>query len=297
MGSGYIDGSPVPISATNGDTATVTVEGLVTGVQLSADDAQSGEVGNVVTYTVSITNTGNASNGFLLEVLSGDWDTSLMTNTVILNAGDSTTFEVYVTVPVMAADGAMDPAVIQATAGWGGSRAVAPADTVSLTTTAVVNVVYGSELSADDAQSGAVGSVVTYTVYITNSGNVDDTFDVSAAAVWNSTPSVNSIMLNAGQMGSFIVVVEIPANAADNDSDTTTITATSQTDGNATDNGDLTTTAVANPTYGAAQRNPNRGSAHGRSKRCAGSPSAPPPTKTTSHPATPYTPPPLARVD
>ena len=247
----FIDGSPVPILAYDEGFANVTVEPHVIGVQLSADDAQNGLVGNVVTYTVGITNTGNASNSFLLEVLSGDWDTSLMTTTVILDAGDSTTFEVYVTVPVTAVDGDMDTAVIQATAAmgrrfpWGGS-----VDTVSLTTTAVSNALYGVQLSADEAQSGAVGSVITYTVHITNTGNVADTFDVSASAVWNTTPSVNSITLNAGAMGSFTVAVAIPANAADNDSDTATITATSQTDGTTTDSTDLTTTAVENPTYG-----------------------------------------------
>lgn len=110
-------------------------------------------------------------------------------------------------------------------------------------TVAVASLVTGVDLSADDAQTSNAGTTVTYTVYITNTGNVADTFSVSATGVWISTLSVNSITLNAGEMGSFTVTVFIPANAADNDSDITTITATSQTDGSATDSTSLTTTA------------------------------------------------------
>ncbi|MDA0245581.1 MAG: hypothetical protein OT477_19380 [Chloroflexi bacterium] len=134
----FIAGSPVPISAYEEGFANVTVEPHMIGVELSADDAQSGAVGSVVTYTVSITNTGNASNGFLLELLSNNWATTLVTDTIILNAGASTTFEVAVTVPITAADGEMDTAVIQATAGVGRFAGGGSVDTISLTTTAVV---------------------------------------------------------------------------------------------------------------------------------------------------------------
>ncbi len=243
----FIDGSPLPISATDDDTATVTVAGLVTGVQLSADDAQSGAVGSVVTYTVSITNTGNASNGFLLELLSNNWATVLVTDTIILDAGASTTFAVAVTVPITAADGEMDTAVIQATAGVGRFAGGGSVDAVSLTTTAVANPTYGVQLSADDAQSGDAGTTITYTLHLTNTGDVADTFALSVAGVWTADLSTSSITLGAGESEQFTVVVSIPSNATNGQNDVATVTATSQTDGTATATAELTTTAVVAP--------------------------------------------------
>ena len=50
--------------------------------------------------------------------------------------------------------------------------------------------------------------------------------------------------LNAGQTGSFTVLVAVPSDAANNAMDTATVTATSQGDPMASDMADLTTTAT-----------------------------------------------------
>jgi uncharacterized repeat protein (TIGR01451 family) len=235
-------------SGTVSDTVSLTttaVVNVVYGVQLSADEAQSGTVGTAVTYTVAITNTGNVQNSFALAQTGGAWAAALSETNILLDAEASTTFEVVVTVPLTAADGQFDTAVLQAT-GNGGVTA-----TVSLTTTAIVvepPPTYGAQLSADTpAQSGDAGTTITYTLHLTNTGDVQDTFNLSVAGVWTADLSTTSIMLGAGSSAQFTVVVNIPANATNGQNDVATVTATSQTANTATDTAQLTTTAEVSP--------------------------------------------------
>lgn len=128
-----------------------------------------------------------------------------------------------------------------------------PLVTVPLTLTVEGVPTYGVALSADDAASGLPGATVSYVVTITNTGNVADSYDLSASANWTTTPSVASVTLNAGESTTFTVDVDIPGNAVFGDSDAATITATSQGDGTVTDTTTLTTSVEeAPPTYGVA---------------------------------------------
>ncbi|MBK8988770.1 MAG: proprotein convertase P-domain-containing protein [Chloroflexi bacterium] len=102
---------------------------------------------------------------------------------------------------------------------------------------------YGVELSGDQAQTGDVGTVVTYTLTLTNTGSVTDTFDLSATGVWTATLSDASVTLAPNASTTFDVTVVVPAGAADGDDDAATVTAVSQTDASATASATLTTTA------------------------------------------------------
>jgi subtilisin-like proprotein convertase family protein len=124
-----------------------------------------------------------------------------------------------------------------------------PLVTVPVTLSVVVPV-YGVTLSGDDAASGNAGTTVTYTLDITNTSNVVETFDLGATGVWTATLSDASVTLNPGESTSFTVWVEIPADATDQETDVTTVTATSQSDNTVTDVADLTTTAVVPPPPG-----------------------------------------------
>ena len=90
--------------------------------------------------------------------------------------------------------------------------------------------VYGVTLAVDpDSLSGPPGTTVTYTVTITNTGNVQDTYDITAVGPnWPATPSVPSVTVDPAQSTTFDVTVEIPATAAIGALDTATVTATSQ---------------------------------------------------------------------
>lgn len=234
-----------------GGVATDTVELTTTafvvpvyGVELSADMSASGLPGDVVTYTVSITNVGNISSGFMLTVEDSVWATSLSGNSIVLDVGEVDTFEAYVTIPLTATDGMMDTALVMATSAAGLSGGGVATDTVELTTSAVENAVYAVDLSADMAMTGTAGSMVTYTISITNNGNVQDTFDLEVTAVWTTTLSTSSVVLNAGETDEITVVVYIPADAANLDEDMAMVTATSQGDDTESDMTHLTTTAV-----------------------------------------------------
>jgi uncharacterized repeat protein (TIGR01451 family) len=105
----------------------------------------------------------------------------------------------------------------------------------------MVEPTYGVELSGDATMSGAPGEVVTYTVAVTNTGDVSDTFDVMVSGIWTTTVSVSSVTLDPMATTDVEVYVVIPADASNSDSDVATLTVTSQTDVMATDEADLTT--------------------------------------------------------
>ena len=105
---------------------------------------------------------------------------------------------------------------------------------------------YGVVLSEDDAQTAVPATTITYTVHLTNTGNVSDTFDLSLAGhSWDTQLSQSSISLLNGVTGSVEVTVDVPAGALAGEMDVVTVTATSQTDGSATDTVQLTSTADA----------------------------------------------------
>jgi hypothetical protein len=113
---------------------------------------------------------------------------------------------------------------------------------------------YGVDLSAaTTALSGTVGTAVTYTISLANSGDITDTFTITlTGAVW-MVSGATSIELGAGETAQFDVTVWIPADAEDGAMDSVTVMATSQGDETVSDSVLLTTTAVAEstepPTY------------------------------------------------
>jgi uncharacterized membrane protein len=222
---------------------TMTVEAIGYGVTVGTDDADlSGVPGTPVVYTVWVTNTGDVQDTFDLSISDNTWPTVSSSASVTLDAGASAAVLVTVDIPAGAGDGDMDTATFTAT-----SQADATAtDSVDLTTTAVTTPnVYGVEMAAEDAAlSGVPGTSVVYTVWITNTGNVQDTFDLAVSGnAWPTVPASASVTLDAGASAAVLVTVNIPAGAADGATDTAVFTATSQVDASATDLVALTTTA------------------------------------------------------
>jgi hypothetical protein len=102
---------------------------------------------------------------------------------------------------------------------------------------------YGVELSGDDALSGEPDEAVTYTLTVTNTGDVMDTYTIAISDVWGAAAPAD-VTVDAGLSTTFDVTVTVPASAADGDSDVATVTVTSVNDGAATASADLTTTAT-----------------------------------------------------
>ena len=217
------------------------------GVSLSPDQAKQGPAGQDVSYTLTITNNGQLADSFDLAAVGQAWTTNLSTSKVTLAPSASANFTVTVSIPAGAADQETDTVTITATSQGDNSKT----DSASLTTTSVAKPLYGVTLSADDSLSGPTGAQVNYTLTVTNTGNVADSFDLAATGqTWTTTLSTSQVNLAPSASADFTVMVSIPTGAADQETDTVTITATSQGDNSKTDSASLTTTSVAKPLYG-----------------------------------------------
>lgn len=103
------------------------------GIELSDDASLSGEPGEVVTHTVTVTNTGNAMDTYTIGV-SDNWGATAPAD-VTVDAGLSSTFDMVVTVPMSATNGAADVATVTLTSVNDNSAT----GSVDLTTTAVAD--------------------------------------------------------------------------------------------------------------------------------------------------------------
>ncbi|HWQ84638.1 MAG TPA: FixG Ig-like domain-containing protein, partial [Anaerolineales bacterium] len=164
---------------------------------------------------------------------------------VSLPAGAAGSFEVQVTIPAGASGSESDTATITATSQGD------PAQSDSAQIVTAVTPFYDLSLSSGSAKSGTAGSQVIYSLTITNTGNLTDSFTLAATGqTWNTTLSTSLVMLAPAASAVFTVTVSIPPGAADQDADSVTITATSQNDGGQSRTAVLTTTTVsssANP--------------------------------------------------
>ena len=233
---------------TKSDTSVLTTTATTQPVQRDVTiaphtDAQTGDVGTTVAYTLRVTNTGTITDYFNLSIGGPTWSTTLSVYGLNLKPGEGQPVTVYVQVPAGATNGAQDAATITA------RSAVVPtvADSATLTTTAYVPT-YGVDMTPLVAQqTGHPGDVMTYTLTVRNTGERTDTYTLSKAGdVWTTTlsaPSVGPLAPNG--TAQFDVMVQIPGGAISGTFDMVQVTAASQKDNSKSDTAVLTTTAIA----------------------------------------------------
>jgi uncharacterized membrane protein len=87
--------------------------------------------------------------------------------------------------------------------------------------------------------------MLTYTLVVSNTGNVTDTYALGVSGeTWLTMLETSLVEVAAGGSMPVEVYVTVPAGANDGDMDMATITATTTSDGTASDSLVLTSTAV-----------------------------------------------------
>ena len=218
-----------------------SISAPVYGVALSADDSLPGPVGGQISYILTITNTGNIADDYNLAPSGHTWTTTLSNSQLHLAPSASGIITVTVGIPPDANDQDTDSVTITATSQGDTSKT----DTAVLTTTSIATPIYGVTLSADDSLSGPAGDLVSYTMAITNTGNVFDTFDLMLSGEeWIANLSTSSVSLSPSASKLFTVTINIPPGSNNQDTDSVTVAATSQGDINKTDGAVLTTISL-----------------------------------------------------
>ncbi len=196
------------------------------GVALApANQSRTGSPGDVVTHTLTLTNTGTVSDTYTLSLSGDTWQTSAPATTGNLLPGESFTFDVTVEIPAQPAGG-----VIIATDSFRflAESAADPGACGQAVGTTHANIFPGADLGPDQAKSGSLGSSLGYIFKVTNAGSYTDTFSLAASGVWTATVSTASTpTLPPGASASVTVTVQLPASPAGGSSDITTVTARS----------------------------------------------------------------------
>ncbi|MCP5098346.1 MAG: hypothetical protein GY943_22585, partial [Chloroflexi bacterium] len=224
-------------------TGFVTNTTIVTGtpgtitVLIEPDNSDVGLPGATVTYTHQVTNTGDITETFSLDVVSENgWVTAVSPTNLLLNPLQSSTVTVTVTVPLAAINGDMDVVTVTARS----DTEITTFDTAIDTTTA--GQTYGVVLEPDNVDTADAGTTIGYTHVLTNTGNGTDTFTFAASSSNGWVTAVPAdVTLNSGLSTTVFVSLTVPSGAAGL-MDTMTVTATSTTDGAATDSAIDTTT-------------------------------------------------------
>jgi carboxypeptidase T len=199
--------------------------------------ARQADPGEVAVYSLTLSNLGANADSYDIAVDS-TWQTSSPVSVGPIVSGDSATFEITVTVPLTATNGASDVAVVIAVS----QNDLGVTDTSTLTTTANYYLLSLDPLSS--SVNGLPGTTIAYTLTVTNLGNTTDTYDVSLSGDWPASAPATVGALDSGASAALIILVEIPAGTPSSDFDLTLVTVTSQNDPTQTLTAELTTHSI-----------------------------------------------------
>ena len=233
-------------SATGDVIVPVTMTVPTFGVDVFPPVASlSGDPGATLVYSLTLTNMSTISESFRVSIDGNAWRTTSPPIVEPLEPGGSNPVHVSVDIPFDAAGGGTDTAVITF------SSQLYPSASASVILTTSANPIFGVQVEPPQGSAaGAPGDRVAYTLTITNTGNVTDTYVVASNSVWPVSLPTTINPLAAGENITVSVGASVPLDAPAGSFDTASITFTSQGDSTRTAQTALTTTA--NPAYGVA---------------------------------------------
>lgn len=229
------------VSADNSCTAQVTI---AKRVSLSISPvSENGLNGDNLSYTVTVKNTGNVLDNYSLTVTdNAGWSPNVSLTLLTLSPGNSENATLSLTIPSNAMGGAIDNIKVKATS---------ETDNTVIAEnrcTAILRVVRGVNVSiSPTSENGSNGDNKTFSVTVTNLGNVPDNYSLTPADTENWSPSVLPTSLVVAPFGSSenaTLKVTIPNNAPNGSEDNITVTARSM-DNTAIDNDRCTVRAIA----------------------------------------------------
>ena len=184
----------------------------------------SGDPGQVVTYSLSLTNTGPTTGTFVQALDKAEWPAGIWPQiTPSLPPGASQQLSVTVQIPPDALGFAQD--TLQVTTAL---SETAPWLSRSLVLTTTANVVYGIDMDTlPQTAFASPGELVTFTHQVTNTGNFTETFlpDCRSSLGW-AVSCGTGIQLGLGEAAQSVMSVTIPLEAISNTVDTLLLTVT-----------------------------------------------------------------------
>ncbi len=180
--------------------------------------------GATAVYMLQVTNTAYLTDVLTLSTAGNTWPVTLSTTSLTLSSGGSAALAISVTVPAGTLMGIADQVTVTVASIGDSTR-----PTAQLTTTA--GIVYGVNVTPMIlSQIGQAGQTVTYTLRITNTGNISSTFALTAANY--SWPTVISPLLSApllaGAGSDVNVWVAVPLSSRTGVTDTALVTVMAQ---------------------------------------------------------------------
>lgn len=114
------------------------------------------------------------------------------------------------------------------------------------TNTTIPEEIYGVIVEAPKDREGEPGKIITHYFTITNTGNVNDTYNLEAESEWN-TGVRDTVSIDDGKDRLVPVNLTIPSDAEKGIINNFTLTATSQGDPSKSDSANVTTTVIIPP--------------------------------------------------
>jgi uncharacterized membrane protein len=210
-------------------TDTTTTEAMaVFSVTITPDNTGDGYPGQTLWYTHTVTNSGNTADTYELSVQSDlRWSVSVTPLTVTLSPGAGALVTVTVLIPPAAEPPLTDVTTVTV-------RSLADPlvfDTATDTTTVVEEPRAGIEFEPALQEGVAyVGETYYYYHTLTNTGNIQDTFDLTWSADWTTGVTPTMVTLLPGASQEVVVTVAVPLTAPAGAQDVVTVTATSRFD-------------------------------------------------------------------